>query len=409
MTFSITPKRCLGLFLLLSLFFSASVFADRLLITRSFSGIWEQPEQQNQGIVLQIGENPGDVKVGVAYWFTYGENYPTWLVGIGDVNGNEINMKLYTVSGLSFMADAIEGSADVNEVGTLDLKFRNCNHGRAYYETSEDVIGSGNFPIKRLNSIYHMRCSGGISDDTMAGGKPLQLEVDLRPPEDEGNGVGKAKFWERDDRSDLKVEVEDLADKIYALRVCGEVQEGGLVVTDGVGELVYRSPANDGQLLLIIDPRECEDEVLDGEAVMIEVLDGKTVVLTSGDRILAEKTKGKKDKDDEDRSKVEIDLASTEVIAGAKGEAEYDDYADEKEFSVKIKNVPVGFYTLKVGGDEKGIIEVVEDDGEFEGKIKFKDPVKDGGLELDFDPAGQLIEVLNSDLNVILNAVFPDA
>lgn len=396
MNFSIKPKLGLGVVIFFSLFLSISALADNLLITRSFSGIWDQPEQQNQGIVLQIGENPGDVKVGVAYWFTYGENHPTWLVGIGDVNGNEINMKLYTVSGLSFMDDAMTDSADVDEVGTLDLKFRNCNHGQAYYDTPEEVIGSGDFPIKRLNSIYHMRCSGGISDDTMAGGKPLQLEVELNPLEDGGSGDGKAKFWEREDRSDFKVEVEDLADKTYALRVCGEVQEGDLVVTDGEGELAYRSPAND-QLLLIIDPRDC----------LIEVLDGGSVVLTSGEDFLAEKTMGDKDKDDEAGTKVEIDLDSTQVIDGAKGEAEYEDYADEKEFEVKIKNVPAGSYTLKVGVEEKGSIEVVEDDGDFEGRIKFTNPQKADTLELDFNPAGQLIEVLNSDLEVILKAVFP--
>jgi hypothetical protein len=228
----------------------------------------------------------------------------------------------------------------------------------------------------------------------------------LHPPGDDGNADGKAKFWEREDRSDFKVEVEDLADKTYALRVCGEVQ-GDLVVAGGEGELAFRSPANDGQLLLIFDPRDCETEVLDGEAVMIEVLDGETVVLTSGDDVLAEKTKGMKDKDDKEGTKVEIDLASTEVIEGAKGEAEYEDYADEKEFSVKIKNVPAGFYTLKIGGDEKGIIEVVEDDGDFEGKLKFTDPLEADTLELVFDPAGLLIEVLNSDDEVILHAVFP--
>lgn len=396
MNFSIKPKLGLGVIFSFSLFLSISALADNLLITRSFSGIWDQPEQQNQGIVLQIGENPGDVKVGVAYWFTYGENRPTWLVGIGDVNGNEINMKLYTVSGLSFMAEAMADTADVDEVGTLDLKFRNCNQGRAYYDTPEDVIGVGDFPIKRLNSIYRMRCSGGISDDTMAGGKPLQLEVELNPPEDGGSGDGKAKFWEREDRSDFKVEVEDLADKTYALRVCGEVQEGDLVVTDGEGELAYRSPAND-QLLLIVDPRDC----------LIEVLDGETVVLTSGEDFLAEKTKGNPDEDDEEGTKVEIDLDSTEVIEGAKGEAEYEDYADEKEFEVEIENVPGGSYTLRVGGDDKGSIEVVEDDDDFEGKIKFTSPQKADTLELNFDPTGQLIEVLNSDLAVILKAVFP--
>ena len=397
MNFSIKPKLGLGVVLFFSLFLSISALADNLLITRSFSGIWDQPEQQNQGIVLQIGENPDDVKVGVAYWFTYGENHPTWLVGIGDVNGNEINMKLYTVSGLSFMAEAMADTADVDEVGTLDLKFRNCNQGRAYYDTPEDVIGAGDFPIKRLNSIYRMRCSGGISDDTMAGGKPLQLEVELNPPEDGGSGDGKAKFWEREDRSDFKVEIEGLADKTYTLRVCDTAQEGGLVVTAGEGELAYRSLANDGQFLLTFDPRDC----------LIEVLDGDTVILTSGEDFLAEKTMGKPDKDDKEGTKVEIDLDSTEVIEGAEGEAEYEDYADEKEFEVEIENVPAGSYTLRVGGDEKGSIEVVEDDDDFEGKIKFTNPQSADTLELNFDPTGQLIEVLNSDLEVILNAVFP--
>jgi hypothetical protein len=393
MSFSIKPKLGLGVVFFFSLFLSISVLADNLLITRSFSGIWDQPQQQNQGFVLHIGENPDDVKVGVAYWYTYGENQPTWLVGIGDVNGNEINMKLYTVSGLSFMAEAMADSADVDEVGTLDLKFRNCNQGQAYYDTPEEIIGAGEFPIKRLNSIYRMRCSGGISDDTKAGGKPLQLEVDL----DGDSGAGKAKFWEREDRSDFKVEVEGLADKTYTLRVCGTPQDGDLVVTDGEGELAYRSPENDGQLLLTFDPRDC----------LIEVLDGDTVILTSGEDFLAEKTMGKPDKNDKEGTKVEIDLDSTEVIEGAEGEAEYEDYADEKEFEVEIENVPAGSYTLRVGGDEKGSIEVVEDDGDFEGKIKFTNPQSADTLELNFDPTGQLIEVLNSDLAVILKAVFP--
>ena len=98
----------------LSLFFmlltSTSVFSSNLLITRHFSGVWDMPDHESQGIVLQIGEQEGDVKVGVAYWFTYGEDLQTtWFLGVGPVHGNEINMKLYTAFNVEFMGDNVEG------------------------------------------------------------------------------------------------------------------------------------------------------------------------------------------------------------------------------------------------------------------------------------------------------------
>ena len=65
-------KKATWLALFAMLFFSNSVFSSNLMITRSFSGIWSQPDQESQGFILQIGEQAGDVKVGVSYWFTYG-------------------------------------------------------------------------------------------------------------------------------------------------------------------------------------------------------------------------------------------------------------------------------------------------------------------------------------------------
>ncbi len=402
MIFSIKPKRVGGLFLFCSLFLSASVFAANPLITRHFSGVWDQPEQESQGIILQIGEQEDDTKVGIAYWFTFDIEglKSTWFLGVGPVDGNEINMTLYSAANVGFMEGDVEGDTDVDVIGTLQLVFKNCNHGIATYDTSttEHPIGSGEFPIKRISSIYRTRCSGGISDDKESGGEPEQLEVKLMPAVEGADGEGKAKFWERDDRSDFKVEAEGIPDGTYSLKVCEEPDPvGELVVVAGEGELAFRSPAHDDILELSFDPRDCK----------IELLDGETVVLTSGDAVLAEKEKGKKDKEDEEGIEIEIDLASTEVIVGARGEAEYEIYAEETEFSVKIKDVPAGSYKLKVDGAEVGVIEVVEEDGDFEGKIKFTDPIEPDTLELDFDPLGKLIEVLNGDDAVILNAQFP--
>ena len=168
-------------------FLSTSVLAGDPLITASFSGIWDQPKQESQGIILQIGEqldeNGVEKKIGIAYWFTYGTDLQTsWYLGIGDVIGNEIVMVLYTASDIGFMAENLEGDNGVAPVGSMLLDFKNCNHGIAAYEfTDGDVLlDSGEFPIKRISSIYRQRCSGGISDDTPADGKPLQMVVNPR-------------------------------------------------------------------------------------------------------------------------------------------------------------------------------------------------------------------------------------
>ncbi len=73
MKYSTTPKGVVWLFLTFFLFISTAAFAGNPLITASFSGIWDQPEQESQGLIIQIGESNGE-KVGIAYWFTYGED-----------------------------------------------------------------------------------------------------------------------------------------------------------------------------------------------------------------------------------------------------------------------------------------------------------------------------------------------
>ena len=89
------PKRITGLLLICVLFFSVSASAENPLISLHFFGVWDQPEQESQCIILQIGEQDLDKKVGIAYWFTYGEDLQTtWFLAVGPVDGNQINMKL---------------------------------------------------------------------------------------------------------------------------------------------------------------------------------------------------------------------------------------------------------------------------------------------------------------------------
>ena len=415
MKFTSPLNRVLSI-LIFSLFVSASAVAGDPLITSSFSGIWDQPEQESQGIILQIGEHGEDEKVGIAYWFTYGPDLQTaWYLGVGPVTGNQIDMVLYTASDIGFMADNLEGDLDVVPVGSLNLVFSNCNKGTAYYvfyTVEGDLVietESGEFPIKRISSIYRQRCSGGISDDTPKGGKPLQMDVRLYPVAEDGVGEGKAKLWERTDRSDFKVEVEGVpASDAYSVRICADnedlevmVKQFEMVVTDGEGELEFRSPGIADKPDLNFDPRDCK----------IELLDGGDVVLTTGEEVLCKKMPGKPDK--EDALMIEADFTNNGVegFEAAEGEAEFEAESDETELSVKIKNLPAGFYAVIINGVDNGNVEVVETDGEFEGRAKFTDPQKEGTLELLTDPRDYLIEILNNageGTPVILDVMFPD-
>ena len=99
---------------------------------------------------------------------------------------------------------------------------------------------------------------------------------------------------------------------------------------------------------------------------------------------------------------------NTAVLSEAKGEAEWKMNTDRVQFSVEIEDVPVGSYTLEVGGIEEGTFEAFEmRDGKVYGHIRFRDPEAYGREHLDFEPRGQKIEVFQGD-NIILEVNFPE-
>jgi hypothetical protein len=383
--------------------------AADLVVTRYFSGLWDQPKQESQGIMLQIIDQEEDgKKKAVAYWFTYGDDLDTaWYMAIGLVEGDQVVMKLYTAEGVGFMEDEAPGNAGVSSVGSLILSFHNCNKGIASYEMED--IGIGEFEIKKLAGLYNSRCSGGISDDTPSHAKPIQMEVDLDPAREGIKGKGKAKFWERVDRSDFHVSAEDIPDLVYDIMICDPlVMVGTLTVAGGEGQTQFRSPEAAGKELLSIDPRDC----------VIELHDGAGAVLTSGDDVLAEKDNGNNGGNGNGKMEIEVDMDNTGVYPEAEGEASYLEKNNSIEFEVEIKGVPMGTYPLRVADTPRGEIYVApdddDDDDKLKGKLRFSNPQKEERELLDFEPRGKWIEVYDDgtvdfdDDARIFDVYFPD-
>jgi len=362
--------------------------AADLIVTRYFSGLWDQPKQESQGIVLQIidQEEEGHKKA-VAYWFTYGDNLDTaWYMGIGHVEGDLVLLNLYTADGVGFMEDDAPGNESVYAVGTLTLSFKNCNHGLASFNFDQEASG-GEFEIKRLAGLYNSRCSGGISDDTPSHAKPIMLDVDLVPARDGVDGKGMAKFWERVDRSDFHVSAEDLVDSDYDIQVCEE-SVGTLTVVGGEGATQFRSPESAEKPLLVFDPRNC----------LIELHDAAGAVLTSGENVLAGKDHGN---NGNGKQEIAVDLENRGVFPEAEGEASYVEKNNSLEFEVEIKGVPIGNYPLWVGNELRGEIVVAadddDDDGTYKGKLRFSNPQKGERELLDFDPREMWVEVYHGE------------
>ncbi len=393
--------------------------ASDLLVTRNFSGLWDQPAHESQGINLQIVDQSGGNKAALAYWFTYGDDMMSaWFVGVGSVNGNRVSMTLFEGAGVGFLESNRPGDNRVTQVGSMQIEFSSCDEGVATFNTQLASVGSGSFEIERLTDLFRTNCSGGISDDTPSNVQESEERIALVPTRAGSLASGHADFEERADRVDFKVEAEDVPNGSYRIFV-GGIDRGPLLVTLGEGETEFRSPAEAGKILLTFDPR----------GQLIEVHDAQGAILTSGDTVLGGGngggddddddngggTGGDDDDDDDDngggngggRIEIEVDLFNTGVYPQASGDARYRSRSDRVDFQVEIEDVPVGGYQLLVGGVNVGTIQVVVlQDGSVEGELEFRDPVEPGKILLDFDPRGQVIEVLDGS-TVIMETLFP--
>jgi hypothetical protein len=386
----------------------ALVIGQDVIVTRNFSGLWDQPEHESQGINLQVIDQDSGDKVGVAYWFTYGDDMESaWFFGVGTAIGNRIEMILYEGSGIGFLEENMPGDDQVLEVGTMEMEFSSCNEGEVKFTTEIENVGSGMFMIERLTELYQTECSGGVSDDTPADVLPTEQRISLVSARAGITGSGHADYEERADRTEFSVEVEDLADGSYRILV-GGVDQGELIVVMSIGETEFRSPVETGKILLTFDPR--------GE--VIEVHDGQGAVLTSGDSVFeggddngGDNGGGDNGGSDLDfgEAMIEVELDNTGVFPLASGDAKLEPRADRTDFSVEIEDVPEGSYDLRVGGNTVGTIQAVMiQDGSIQGELEFRNPVEPGKLPLDFDPRGQQIDVLDGG-TVILETLFPSS
>lgn len=406
---------------------------DVFMVTRHFTGAWDQVDQESQGLSLEVIDQGDNSRRAVVYWYTYGQDRKTaWYLGIGDLVEDRIEFVLHDSTDVGFMQNNEPGDESVQSFGTMTIVFDSCDSGFVTFESDHEEVGSGSFNINRVSSVMNTHCSGGISDDMHADTMFGEQRLELTPAKEGVTGSGHARYDDYPGHMEFELEVEGLPDGVYQLHV-GMQDEGSFNVLEGHGGMEFASPKETGKMMMTFDPR----------GQQIEIRDDQGVILSSFENSFEEDDHGHHGSGDGQAGdgyhnydceygpghggmggnmgggmtdcvydgeyvEIEMDLENTGVLLDAKGEAEWEMNSERVEFAVEIEDVPVGSYLLKVGGVEVGTIEAHEmHDGDIYGRIKFRDPQTHSRELLDFEPRGQKIEVLQGP-NVILEVEFPE-
>ncbi len=377
---------------------AASPPAGALEITREFSSAWADPARPGHGFVTDVVD-PGDgSKLVVVYWFTYDtQGRQIWVVGTGPVDGNQATLRAVTTRGGSFDNTFDPAAVQQQPWGTLKLSFASCDSGALEFLPADPAAPRGRIDVTRLTARYNAQCSGGISDDRSAGAGETEIVRFMQAATVAPGARGKTEFAQRADRTDFKVEVEDVPAGTYALRV-GEQIRGSFAVialAGGTrGGLEFRSPVEPGKLLLDFDPRD--------QRIAVE-RDG--VVYLSTD-LVAPPPPGPPGGGAPLGSGLWVLQVEPSGNDGPELDAELSLRSDRAEFSVELEDVPAGDYALRVAGQPRGTISVVAVPGGTSGELEFRNPAEPGKTLLDFDPRGQLIQAERNG-QVVLSGLFP--
>jgi len=241
--------------------------------------------------------------------------------------------------------------------------------------------------------------------DTPATGS-LEIEIDLTNEGVYPDGSASAEFEMSGPQSDFDVEVEGIPTGTYPLFVDGIKQGDIAVVEDDEGEtqgrIAFRFPPTGGGEFFDFDPRGQTLEIFEG-ATRLFFADFPDEQASGGDN--EDESPGN---DQSPVTRTTVDLDNAGVFPEGEASAVLNDRPSHVEFIVELETVPAGMYTLSVGGTERGIIDVEEDeDGDTRGRIRFRDPANPAFELLEFDPRGESVEILDGG-TLIFQSVFPE-
>lgn len=370
--------------LVASVLLSCCLSAQATSVTAGMTGAWFDPARNGQGIQVQVvGTERKEV---LLYWYTFdASGNPLWLYAQAPITEDTVRLSAFEVRGPSFVQNA--APVTLRRFGELELSFDSCNSGRMRYSTT---LGTGEIQLSRLSQTFGAACTGTLIDD-----HPSQNAPELTQSLVSGGLNVSTHYREEPNRLRYNVEIQGAANQAgrrYALWVGGIKRAEFTLLSNVSGsraELEFASPVEAGKLPLTFDPR--------GQAV--EIRDSSGVPIGGGSAGTSAPPFG--------NSEQIVDLNFASSFPLGSGDAKLKRQPSKVSFSVEIEDVPVGAYGLLVAGVQRGSILVTFQNGRAKGELEFSTPQDAGKPRLDFDPRGQLVQVLNGN-TVIASITFPN-
>ena len=128
-------------------------------IDKSFTGSWYNPPQAGHGLSVEMLPDGR----AIIYWYVYNpDGTPTFLIAIGDVDGDTVRATVYHNTGIPF--GTFDNTDRVQtEWGTLDFTVHDCNNATLTYASTMSIdgqpFGSGSIPVQRLASVAGNKCT----------------------------------------------------------------------------------------------------------------------------------------------------------------------------------------------------------------------------------------------------------
>lgn len=284
----------------------------------------------------------------------------------------------------------------VGRTGSGVIRYRSSSSSSGFLPMQDDPRGATIDLIQNGQSMFTGQMLPQAFGANLARRNAVILPIPAvtQPPV----GFAKAK-WSVDERARRKfsVELENAPVGGYDLLVNGVAQGIISVVnfTNGTkGELEFSSSNDDStELPLTFDPLGATIAIAQGGVTLFQSVYDPTTLST---RPRAEPS-----------SELEEFLGSTGIISFAKAEAKYEvDSSGRHRFKVEIEDVPVGTYSLRVGSVHRASIRAALINGRVEGEVEFRSVVEPRKILLNFDPRGQLIEVISPEGAVLFTHLF---
>lgn len=282
-----------------------------------------------------------------------------------------------------------------NAAGNLTFRYRNSSTSPRFQPLEVDPRGAQIDLIQDGTSLLsgEMRSPGNVANFAPRSSFLIRLPSALDP------AIGYAKIrWSSDERGRrvFYVEIEEVPLGNYTLLVDG-VERGTLQVRDTdsgpEGELEFRTHDIDpGELPLTFDPVGANLTILDSSGTTW--FSGLFVPSSGGTR-----PSGGTPVCFTER------MTSTGADRDAYGEARYEIERDGAHY-FEIEDVAAGNYSIRVGGIHRATLRAFLQDDTIEGEVEFRSPGERGKVTMNFDPRGQLIEIVDTNGTILFSHLF---